>query len=179
MDLGVFRRNRMIFLAWILCPLLLITAVHVATVVYRGRAGQAMEDRKQALALVPGLQQRLRVADETLDGFVVEMKEGQGAAEYVGDLVSRAAQESGFVVNALTVDSDRVRERPSGVAVDVTIKGESPYRAVLRFVNELQRPEHLVTLRDASFSATRVVPELQYSATLTCRFYVLTQETVD
>ena len=193
MDLGLFRRSRAQFWAWIGGPILVIVVATYALQSYSGRVERALTERRSLTEVIPEMQIQLGAAKETLQRFALVPPTRSDATERVRARMNRCAEQSGFIVNALNVEQPDATapRKPTGVRgrkpapakaaapddttpfLEVTVNGEGALPAVLRFMDEALGSTSLVTAESAALKMTRNVPEPFYTAQLVLRCYLV------
>jgi hypothetical protein len=184
-DLGLFARRRVEFWAWVFGPAALIVALQCFLEVYARQTASRLEERKALVQVVPQMQARQNAARDLLRRFA-----GQPAAkkEPVEDLrrkLNQSAQQSGFVINQLSVEKGEGKSGGNSAApvqgqttkaqtLTVKLSGEGTLTTLIRFLDALERPENLTVMALSSIREMRGGEEPVYQADFSFRCHVLT-----
>jgi hypothetical protein len=174
MDAGVFSNRRAVLWAWILAPLLLLTALHVGVGAVTRRLDRAVARRRLALRQFPELEARnARVV-------ALERQSGLAAApsgtvsDLLGLRLNEAAQRHGFRVNARRLErlaGPQLAGARSGLRA--AVEGEGSLLVLAQYLDDLQRPENLIVLQKAVIRLARLDPEPVYAVQLVLHGYQL------
>jgi len=193
MDLGLFRRTRVQFAAWLAGPIVVIAASYYALHAYCEHVERTLTDRRTLTEVVPEMQIQLKAAKETLRHFETTPASRNDATELVRARISRHAQEAGLVINSLSVmqpdelfakKPELARNRKAGAAkpagiedrtpfLAVSVTGEGTLPAVLRFMDQAMGPQSLVVPETAVLETTHNEAEPQYTAEFLLRCYLV------
>lgn len=150
MDLGVFRRKKETFWAWIVLPILSVVVAYHALNVYCRFVEQRLHQRQAILGILDDVEQRMNVAKDVVCGFAMIGDGGTVAAEDINSRITDLARRHDFTINALQVKDPEKAPKAGAHALLVSVKGEGNILALLQFLNELQNPQRLTVVDSAS-----------------------------
>jgi len=165
MDLGLFRRRRVVFWLWIVGPLLAAVVVHYSVFLYCGRMSAMLQERQALASILPGLQESLSASQAAIDTFPSVRATATDARAALTTRVSELSTKHGFVANSLRISS--LTESGPVQKLEVTIEGEGRLLSIMKFVNDLQTPESLMSLVGASLRINAFFPIPVYNCELT------------
>ena len=189
MDAGVFVQSKVRLGLWIIVPLLLIAGLQVGVRTYARHAEDRLRESRDLMNVMPEMEVKLASARSVIGRFGVEAEGAVEASELVRRRVTMAGQQSGLVINSLSVEkeSQPLAGRPISLAaaraaaslpagaesVRVSVSGVGPLAAMIRFLDQLQGPESLATIESASVRTMDLVTEPMYAADLVMRYCVV------
>ncbi len=154
MDLGVFRRKKATFWAWLVLPALCVAvafqAFHVTCLFVEDR----LQRRQAVLGILSDVEQRMDVAKDVVLGFAA-MGGGRAAAGNVNSRITELARRHHFVVNSLQVKDSTENSEEGARALEIDLKGEGDILSLMQFMNELQSPQHLTIVDGATIRLKR------------------------
>jgi hypothetical protein len=175
MDLGLFRRSKTAFWAWVILPGALVAVVLYVVHVYCSYVDEVLQRRLAFDKLLPDLTHRVAMARDVMAGCSLMPKGESLAAEALSAKLNDAAQRCGFVINSVRVDKVEpegktklsLLKKPAKTvtalpALQVTVQGEGLLAAIVKLVAEVQGPQTLVTVESAKVRAKRLIPEPMY-----------------
>ncbi|MBT3296745.1 MAG: hypothetical protein HN919_22315 [Verrucomicrobia bacterium] len=150
MDLGVFRRKKATFWAWIVLPALCVIVGYQVMHVYCLYVEERLERRQAVLSILDDVEQCMNVSKDVVLGFAMMGDRRTPAAEDVSSRISELARRHDFMVNSLHVNESRETGDESSRALEIDLKGEGDILSLMQFLNELQSPQHLTVIDGAS-----------------------------
>ena len=108
MDAAVFIRSRRRLGLWLGLPPLLTAALLIGARLYKGRAEQRLQRRREMAELLPRLEQDLQAVRAALRDCVAPTEHNVDAAEAIKGRLLRTAQELSFAVNSLAVEHSQI-----------------------------------------------------------------------
>jgi hypothetical protein len=172
MDSGIFLRTRTRLWCWLLGPLVLMAAAEVPSRLYYTQTARSLEYRQAVLALIPQMEERLRIARATAKCFTALPGTDAEVAEALPQILNEAAKRSGFAVRSLNVEN----VAQSGVAtrtVRISAQGDGPIAAVIGLFAELQQSKVLSKIETVRIGTAKLPPDALYSADLAVCFYAV------
>jgi hypothetical protein len=155
MDLGIFRRRKATFWAWIVLPALFVVVAFSSLNVYCTFVEDRLARRKAVLSILNDVEQRMSVAKDVVCGFAVIGNGRTTAAEDVSTRITELAHRHEFMINSLRVKDDAEISKDSAPALHIELKGEGDILSMMQFLNELQSPQHLTVIDGASMHLQR------------------------
>jgi len=174
MDLGVFKRSRVDFLAWILCPVLLIAALHFGTRSYCKHVNASVAWRRAFVDEMPDLDKRLSAAKASVDRFVEATQAHAESLETLSERLSALADGCGFSINEVAVNEWEGATSVDAGIVEVELEGEGRWLDIAQFMDLVQGPEGLVTIEMGRLRLVQQGRQARYKCELKLRFYDLT-----
>jgi hypothetical protein len=150
MDLGVFRRKKATFWAWIVLPALCVVVGYRVMHVYCLYVEDRLERRQAVLGILEDVEQCMSVSKDVVLGFAMMGDRRTPAAEDVSSRISELARRHGFMINSLRVKDARATDEDTSRALEIDLKGEGDVLSLMQFLNELQSPQHLTVIDGAS-----------------------------
>lgn len=172
MDVGIFTRGRFIFWCWILLPALLVGGAQCAVYLYGRLTAEALENRRTSMAVVPELKRKVAAVDLLMKRLAPGRSGEMPTIEVLSTRVNDCAQRFGFSLNLLVFHPPKVESGDTLPAVKVEVEGEGALVPLLSWLDEMQRPEHLLILDTASVRLVQAAPAPVYGVKLLFRFYV-------
>ena len=171
MDVGRFARRKTELWLWILSPLVLIWFLHAGSLLYHLVAESTLAGLEAHAAIIPELTDTHRRLDEYLEGFQVLHRGEREAMDEIARVLDRAESASGFVVNSLRAEEAPAPKKKGVRAVDISVIGAGELVEVMRFLDEVQKPRHLVDVASANLNIMAAAKNPIYSARFTFRCY--------
>lgn len=158
MDLGIFRRNKSTFWAWIVLPALAVVVAYSVSNVYCASVEDRLYRRKAVLGILNDVEAHMKIAKDVVCAFAV-MGGGQAtAAEDVSTRMSELARRRGFRIDSLQV-KDLVNtvttDEETSQALTIEMQGEGDMLALMQFMNDLHSPQHLTVVDSALLKLQR------------------------
>ena len=171
MDLGVFRRKRATFWAWIVLPALLVVVSYCALHVYCRYAENQIDRREAVLGILGDVEHRLNVAKDVVCGFAMLGDVQTPVAADVSSRISELAARHAFTLNSLQVNQSDDDKTSASRSLEIELKGVGDMLALMQFLNELQSPQHLTVVEGAAMRLQRQQSEdaPRYEVELTVR----------
>lgn len=166
MDLGIFQTQRWSMGVWIAVPLLLIAAASATTTMMRSAARQALAQREALLSELPDLEQRVERANALLQR-VTATSARQG--EKIQDATKRldeSAARAGLTIRMLKV-VDGVESKGAYRVATFQVQAEGSLKALVLWLDQVQKPGLLMSIRSASINSNIPITTGLYSADLT------------
>ncbi|MBL7075959.1 MAG: hypothetical protein ISS31_00675 [Kiritimatiellae bacterium] len=155
MDLGIFRRRKATFWAWIVLPALTVIVVYNALDVYCTSVEDQLYRRKAMLGIMNDVEERMSVAKDVVCGFAVMGDGHTSAAEDVSMRITELARRHRFTINSLRVKDGVETLKSASPALYIELKGEGDILSLMQFLNELQSPQHLTVIDGALMQLQR------------------------
>ncbi len=150
MDLGVFRRKKAAFWAWIVLPALTVVVVYNSLDVTCTYVEDHLHRRQAVLGILSDVEERLGVAKDVVCGFAVMGNGNTTAAEDISTRITELARRHRFTINSLRVQDGSELKKKASPALHIELKGEGGILSLMKFLNELQSPQHLTVIDRAS-----------------------------
>ena len=150
MDLGVFRRKKATFWAWIVLPALCVIVGYQVIHVYCLYVEEQLERRQAVLGILDDVEHCMSVSKDVVLGFAMMGDSRAPAAENVSSRISELARRHDFMVNSLRVNEPMETGGEQSRALEIDLKGEGDILSLMQFLNELQSPQHLTVIDGAS-----------------------------
>ena len=144
MDLGLFRRSRAEFYTWLIAPIVVTLAMYYGFDAYYRHTENGVERRQAFLEAMPALRRAVAAARGTVQDLAAPVSDADTYAKALGLHVTRKANETGFLVNSLSVDRLGPELAGTDAMLRVKIKGEGTMQALARFLSEVEGPGDLV-----------------------------------
>lgn len=164
MDLGLFRRRRSVFWLWVICPLVAAGGIHFSVYLYCGRMAEMLQEQGAMAALVPDMADSLETADTAISSFPAIRATAADARSALTTRISELSLEHDFLANNVRIKS--LTESGPVQKLEVTIEGEGRLLSIMKFVNDLQTPESLMSLVRSSIRINAFFPVPVYSCEL-------------
>lgn len=155
MDLGIFRRRKATFWAWVVLPALAVTVLFNSLNVYCTFVEDRLQRRKAVLGILNDVEERMSVAKDVVCGFAVIGNGSSTAAEDVSTRIAELARRHHFMINSLRVKSANEVKQESVPALHIGLKGEGDILSLMQFLNELQSPQHLTVINSGLIQLQR------------------------
>lgn len=166
MDLGIFMRSRRRLLFWLLAPVVLMVIVAVFGVWYADRVEGSIQWRRGFLQVAPELRVTANAAREVTRKSFLVFRSSEEARERLNGLINEQARTAGFNVNSMAIDE----VPPASGTLRIAVRGDGTLASVMKFGNEVQRPEHLLSLDSCTMLLLRRQSGLWYTADFTFRY---------
>lgn len=166
MDLGVFQGRRGVFWVWISVPLLLIAATTGTTVLMQRAARQELEARQSDLALLPDLEQRVQRAAAVLQKVTPTTAQQVEGTQEATRRLDESAAENGVAIRSLKV-ADEVRSEGDFLVVTFRVQAEGKLKSVALWLDQVQKPGLLLSVRAGSLNCNVPVTAGVYSVDFT------------
>lgn len=193
MDLGIFRRSRAVFGAWILVPLLAITAVDIGTAGFCFSVKRKLVESRAALRTIDKLTASRARAEQALEEAAKSETGIPTAEEEVSGWIDRIAPLSDFKIETLSVNrsQDSLNKVPSAVSrrrrrtgesavekkglafIRVTLKGKGSYRSIASFIRDLEAECAMIHVSELSIQREGSTLESPCVCELTFNIYLL------
>ena len=171
MDLGFFESSRLRFWLWIAVPPVVAVVVTVGSMLWLQQERDGLEKRQALLADLPMLEVQVRKADALLKSITPGANQTPVAAEAVSRRVEQAAKNAGLTIRSLKFGEGG--EAAGGLAAfKVAIQVQGPMRAVVQWLDEIQKPGVLLGLGQADWTALSAPPDDIYAGDLTFVIYL-------
>lgn len=170
MDVGIFTRGRFLFWCWILVPMLLVIGAQCAVCLYSRLATEALAARRISVAVVPELKREVAAVDLLLKRFAPGRSGEMPTIEVLSTRVNDCAQRHGFIIDQLLFQPPKLESGDTMPTVKVEIEGQGALVPLLSWLDEMQRPEHLLILDTACVRLTQTTPAPAYGVKLLFRF---------
>lgn len=165
MDLGRFERSRLQFSLWIALPLFLMAVTTIPSVFYLRHLQKDLAARKAVFDLLPAAELRARAASRVLKTVTLDAGRPSEGTDDATRRIDQAAKNAGVTVRAL-----RFGEAPEEDAHFKTylliVEFNGTLRAVVQWLDEIQKPGLLFTIREASVNAYAAPPNEQYGGSV-------------
>lgn len=166
MDPGIFLRSRVTVAAWIATPLLLIVIAHHGTRLYCQAVEVRLVQDRAMMEILPDLMNGQHRARAALDRFSSGSNEPV-AIDDLGLLVKEASDNSSFQLESDQVSEEAQNPDTKDGSWSVQVAGKGTLLSMMRFLETLQQPKHLVTVETAS---VRLLTGLGHEQTYRGRF---------
>lgn len=173
MDLGMFRRSRTAFTGWIILPLVLVCVAFYLVHVYCSAVEQGLKRRRDFLDVLPDMQRRLTVSEDIVNGFALTGQGNGEAIDVLGAQVHSMARRHDFVINSLRIDKLADQSTEEILVLEIAIKGEGVLLELIRFLNDLQRPQTLALLEECRLQVSKVSADPVYDVEMTLRCHCI------
>jgi hypothetical protein len=158
MDLGFFESSRLRFWLWVSVPAVVVIAVTVASVAWLRQARQGLEERQALLADLPLLEVQVRKADALLKSVTPSAAQSALATEAVSRRLDQIAKNAGLTVRSVKFGESG--EAFAGlVTLKVSVQIQGPLRAVVQWLDEIQKPGVLLGVGQAELTALSRPPD--------------------
>jgi hypothetical protein len=161
MDLGLFRRRRIGFWLWIVCPLLAAASIHFSVFLYCQRMAGMLQEQKAMAALLPDMAGALDNANSIVDEFPAIRATAAEARSALTTRISELSLQHNFLANNVRIKS--LTAAGPVQKLEVSIEGEGQMLAIMKFVNDLQTPESLMALVRANIRVNAFFPTPVYN----------------
>jgi len=125
---------------------------------------EMLQEQGAMAALLPDMAQSLETADTAIDGFPAIRATAADARSALTTRISELSQQHNFLANNVRIKS--LKESGPIQRLEVTIEGEGRLLSIMKFVNDLQTPESLMSLVRASVRVNSFFPVPVYSCDL-------------
>jgi len=159
MDLGIFRRKKAIFWAWIVLPALCVVVAYNALNVHCTFVEDELHRREAVLSILSDVEQRMSVAKDVVCGFAVMGNGHTTAAEDISSRITELARRHRFMINSLRVKDASPTDKEASPALYIELSGVGDILSLMQFLNELQSPQHLTVIDSASLQLQRRVAD--------------------
>lgn len=164
MDLGLFRRRRSVFWLWVICPLVAAAGIHYAVFFYCRHMAEMLQEQGAMAALLPDMVDSLETADDAVNSFPAIRATAADARSALTTRISELSLQHDFLANNVRIKS--LTESGPIQKLEVTIEGEGRLVSIMKFVNDLQTPESLMSLVRAHIRISAFFPVPVYSCDL-------------
>ncbi len=151
MDLGLFKRRRVVFWVWVTAPLIAAGVIHYSVFWYCQRTAAMCQKRAAMAAVLPDMSDALRSAETSLARFPAIGATATDVRSALTTRIYELAGRYGVQVNNMRIKSLQAVGPMQRLAV--TIEGEGRLLAIIKIVNDLQTPESLMSLVRGSLRA--------------------------
>jgi len=160
MDLGLFRRKKIVFWLWIVLPVFVIVGIHFSVCRYCRHAAESVQQRQALALLLPDLDSALALSEAEISKFSEISGSAAEVQVEINTRISAVSAECGLVVNSLRITSESTKDPLQ--KLKVSMDGEGGLLAVMKFMNRLQRPELLISLVNTSLRIIKFEPKIVY-----------------
>ncbi len=161
MDLGLFKRKKIVFWLWIVLPLVVIVGIHFSVYTYCQHIAETVQTRRALALLLPDLDSALSLSEAEISRFSEISGTASEVRAAVNTRISAVSAECGLVVNSLRITSELTKDPLQ--KLEVSMDGEGGLLAVMKFMNRLQSPELLISLVNANLRIAKFEPNVVYN----------------
>lgn len=158
MDLGRFMSGRLRLGLWLGVPVLLMLAVTLPTYIMLDSAKKELRLHQDLQEMLPDLESRSRKADQLLTSVTAPIKDSVQATDDVTRRINDAAANSSLVVRSLKVD-DTLGQAGTFRTVRITTQLQGSLRDLVRWLDQVQKPGLLISVRSAYVNALAAPPD--------------------
>jgi hypothetical protein len=171
MDLGFFESSRLRYWLWICVPALVAVAVTVGSMAWVHRERKGLEARQALLADLPLLEVQVRKAEELLKSTTPAGDRTAQGTEAVTRRLDQAAQKAGLTLRS--VKFGETGQAAGGfVSGKITVQIQGPLRAVVQWLDEIQKPGVLLGVGQAELLALSLPPDDTFSGEISLMVYL-------
>jgi hypothetical protein len=171
MDLGFFESSRLRFWLWIWVPAVVVVAVTVASMTWLHREHRGLVERQALLADLPMLDVQVRKTDAVLKSATPAAAQAAQATEELTRRLDQIAKNAGLAVRAVKFGESAPAEGGL-VALQVSVQIQGPLRAVVQWLDEIQKPGVLLAVGQAELLALSLPPDETVTGDLTLVIYL-------
>ena len=164
MDLGLFRRRRHVFWLWIVCPAIAVVGIHYAIFSYNRHVSESLQELRAMAELLPYMEESLAESELEIDRFdSIRITAAQAQAS-LNTRISNIASRNGFELSNLRINS----LPPAGPIhmLEIEVAGKGGILYIMKFTNELQSPESLMSLVECTLRVGTFTPIAIYNCSL-------------
>ncbi|MCZ7592000.1 MAG: hypothetical protein M5U15_07505 [Kiritimatiellae bacterium] len=166
MDLGIFQGRRGAFWVWVSVPLLLIVAATLTTGIMQRSARHELDTLRADLALLPDLEQRVQRAAAILQHATPTFAHRVERTQEATRRLDESAAENQVTIRSLKV-LDEIRSEGDFSVVTFRVQAEGKLKAVALWLDQVQKPGLLLSVRAGSLSCNVPVTTGVYSVDFT------------
>jgi hypothetical protein len=171
MDLGFFESSRLRFWLWLCIPALVAVAVTAATMVWLHQERKNLAERQALLADLPLIEVQVRKTEALLKSVSPVASQMAQATDGVSRRLDQAAQRAGLTVRSVKFgENGTSAEGLATLQISVQIQG--PFRAVVQWLDEIQKPGILVSVKQAELLALSLPPDDTFTGDVVLMVYL-------
>lgn len=171
MDLGRFMSSRLRLGLWLGLPVVLMLVVTVPTQLMLGAAQQELRVHQQLRDLLPDLESRTVKADRLLKSITPLLRDTVLATDEVTRRINESVENSSLVVRSVKVD-DTVGQAGVFRTVRITTQLQGSLRDVVQWLDRVQKPGLLISVRSTHINSLAAPPDESVSAEFVLAVYL-------
>ncbi len=152
MDLGTFQRSRARLWAWIALPIALMACATVPTILLRREAQRELALRESLLDSIPAVERRVRRASELLQMVTPNAARHAETTQEATRRLDESANRAGLTLRALKV-MEGIETDGAFRVVNMQVQAEGSLKAMALWLDEVQKPGLLMSIRAATINA--------------------------
>lgn len=164
MDLGLFRRRQSVFWLWVVCPLIAAAGIHYAVFLYCRHMAEMLQQQGAMALLLPDMVGALATAEDAINRFPAIRATAADARSALTTQISELSLQHNFLANNIRIKS--LQESGPVQKLEIVIEGEGRLLSIMKFVNDLQTLESLMSLVRANVRINTFFPVPVYSCDL-------------
>ncbi len=166
MDAAIFLRSKWLWGAWCAAPVVLLTVASAGGAALCARLRSDAEWRTSFFETMPELRATLDHARAMVTNSFHTARSPSEARERISGLLSRIAQSCAFTLQSIQIEESKADPR----ALVAVVRGDGRLSSILAFMQEAERPAHLVVLAKANLSAMQPVADPIYQVEMTFHY---------
>jgi hypothetical protein len=165
MDLGIYKRSRLLFWAWILTPLAAIAGLYLSVRLFSNTIHRTLDRHHAFVKLLPDLDSQITRAKTLLEQFEVTLDDNTATLDALHSALQEVAARTGFVIDAVSVKPAGAEEHIGAItASTISIKGQGSLYATMSFCHRIQSDHRLLVMDTAELKLLQSVPLPTYRA---------------
>jgi hypothetical protein len=173
MDLGIFLSNKKKLVAWIVGPILFLSALYLALFIYLRSANNAISEKKFMLESMPAIIEKITMAQAMVKSYQSSSSKTE-VIEWINSQMNQIAAGSGFIIDSLEVRKDDAKSSDALAVYTISLKGKGELSKIIAFFTKSQSVMPLLTLNDAQLRTTGYTTENIYDAQISFAYNCLT-----
>lgn len=171
MDLGYFESSRVRYWLWICVPALLAMVATAGSLAWVRQERKGLEARQALLADLPLLEVQVRKAEERLKSVTPSGVRTAQGTEAVTRRLDQAAQRAGLTLRSVKL-GETGQASGGFVSEQIAVQIQGSLRAVVQWLDEIQKPGVLLGVGQADLLALSVPPDDTFSGEVTLIVYL-------
>lgn len=165
MDLGFFESSRLRFWLWLVVPAVAALGVTMGSAAWLHQERHALETRRALLDDLPLLEVQVRKAEELLKSATPSGARTAQGAEAITLRLDQAAKQAGVTLRS--VKFEEMGAASGGfVSGKIAVQIQGSLRAVVQWLDDVQKPGVLLSVAQAELSALGQPPDDTFSGEL-------------
>ena len=166
MDLGLFESSRLRFWLWLSLPAVVAVAVTAVSWAWMHQERRGLDARQARLDDLPLLEVQVRKTDALLKSVTPAASQAGLITEAVSRRLDQTAKTAGLTIRSVKFGESGA---PAAglVALKVSVQIQGPLRAVVQWLDEIQKPGVLLSISEAELTALSQSSDEMFAGDLT------------
>lgn len=167
MDLGRFQRSRLTLGLWLGVPILLVVLTLLPSWIYLRYAHKDLSERQRLMTDVPMVEKLQKEIGTLLKAVTPEAERLLEATEEATRRLDQAAKNAGVTLRSIKVGEGEEQADAEFKSLTILVQLAGPLRAMVQWLDEIQRPGLLIQVQSATLNAVSLPPDQQFAGDVT------------